>query len=309
MSQQRGFVLLPVVLTMLLVAMIAYSLNHENGLNAALHTRQADMDRARYAAEAGLQAVNNRVESEDCAGYPSSGSPTTNSNFGGATYSAYANPTSGSPVTLVSTGAYNGSTITLTRNPVYAYPNPSSTEHYTLQPNGTAGIDTYLVRNSTTNFGGASGMIVSGSNHFPLIKFNLSAFPPGSIPSSLYMQVRSQGWGELGAELYRMQQAWVEGGANWLTTDGTTSWGNAGGSFHGTMIAENSSTSYDNWVTLNITELGFAWMSGRYPNNGVRLVSSNSFGWGTLVFSDDSDNSKRPRLVFDYWLPCGASGP
>lgn len=304
MIRQRGFVLLPVVLAMTLVAMIAYSLNHENGVNAALHSSQADMDRARYAAEAGLQAVNNRVQSRNCNNYPSA----ADSSFGGGAYSAYATPTSGSPVTLVSTGTFNGSNVTLTRSSVYAY--KSSTESYILQPNATAGIDTYLVTNSSTNYGNANTMLVN-SNNAMLIKFDLSAFPAGSIPKSLSLYVRSQGSGALSAKLYRMQTPWLESGANWATVDGTTTWGVAGGDFHSTLVAEDPWVYFENWVILDVTDLGFAWMSGRYPNNGARIFGTAAwFSSGYLVLSDNSDSSRRPGLYFqEYWLPCGTSGP
>lgn len=313
MIKQRGFVFLSVVLTMSLVAIIAYGLNRENGMNASLLGRQSDIDRARYAAEAGLQAVNADVQSENCSGYATSSSPIADTDFGGATYSAYASASSGSPLTLTSTGSYNGTSVTLTRGNSYAY--RSSTQDYVLQPNATAGIDTYLQSGSATNFGVAGSMTVNGSR-YPLIKFNLSMFPAGSIPENLSLQLWNDNLAPVTANVFRMQSGWQEGsgastpvdGANWATSNGSSAWGAAGGDYHPTSIA--SDIAAGTWLDLDIADLGLAWMTGRYPNHGVRLSIVNSwFFAGDIFLSDNANNSKRPKLVFEYWEPCGTSGP
>src|SRR6266700_947637 len=78
-----------------------------NNVNARMIANRSDLDRARYAAEAGLQAVNFVIQGMGCTGtnYPTS-SPVTN--FFGATYSAYASraslTSSYAPITLYSTG-------------------------------------------------------------------------------------------------------------------------------------------------------------------------------------------------------------
>ena len=115
-----GFTLLPVILAMSLIAAIAFLLNRDNGVNARMIASRSDLDRARYAAEAGLQAVNFVIQGMGCTGtnYPTS-SPVTNINFGGATYSAYASKnqllggTPAPPISFItSTGSYNGASVT-----------------------------------------------------------------------------------------------------------------------------------------------------------------------------------------------------
>ena len=77
LKKVAGFTLLPVILTMSLIAAIAFLLNRDNGMNAEMAANQNDLAKARYAAEAGLQAVNYKVQSVGCGGilsyYPSSG--------------------------------------------------------------------------------------------------------------------------------------------------------------------------------------------------------------------------------------------
>lgn len=110
-ARVTGFILLPVILAMTLIAAIAFSLNRDNGINAEMVSTQMDIDRARYAAEAGLHAVNAVMPSQNCAGLSS---PVTNSSFGGAEYLATATPTDKHHVTLDSTGSYNGTSVALT---------------------------------------------------------------------------------------------------------------------------------------------------------------------------------------------------
>jgi len=117
-----GFTLLPVILAMSLIAAIAFLLNRDNGVNARMIANRSDLDRARYAAEAGLQAVNFVIQGAGCAGsYPISSASLTNINFGGAAYSAYANTNKlpggnpPPPISLSSTGSYNGASVTFAR--------------------------------------------------------------------------------------------------------------------------------------------------------------------------------------------------
>ena len=104
-NKLAGFTLIPVMLAMSLIAAIAFLLNRDNGMNINLVAGQMDAYGARYAAEAGLQAVNATVQSKDCGGgFPVGGAPIMNSNFGGASYSAYATSASGNTTSLVLQG-------------------------------------------------------------------------------------------------------------------------------------------------------------------------------------------------------------
>ena len=306
MMRQRGFILLSIILTMSLLAMIALWLNHENGLRITRFAAQANSDRARYAAEAGLRALNAKVQVRDCASTTTS---VDNPDFGGASYSATVTyvATGGSPVTLQSTGTYQGTSVTLTRPGTYAY--PEDTHEHTLQPDATAGIDTYLTSNSASNFGTSDLMRIASTNFF-WVQFDLSAFPPGTLPDELELSLRIKDYSSgmaMTGYIHRAQPPWTENGANWLTRDGTLNWSNPGGDFHATSLA-SASAGADDWLDLGITELGVAWMTGRYPNHGIRLRTTN-LGLMDLVTSDNTDSSRRPKLRVAYRSPCGTSGP
>lgn len=309
-----GFTLLPVILTMTLIAAIAFLLNRDNGMNAEMVSSQMHADRARYAAEAGLQAVNARVQSFSCAGgFPVIGSPVVNSNFGGASYSAYATTASGNTTNLVSTGNYNGTSVTLTRNTIYVYQSTAKT--YTLQPNAAAGMDTYITTNSATNRGNSNSLNMSSTN-FPLIKFDLSMFPAGSRPVSSTLSLYANGGFLAFTHLYRMTGDWQEGtgasspvdGANWTTSNGSTPWLTAGGDYHPVIVNTVYGTP-GNWLDFDTTDLTTSWLNSSYPNYGMRFTPSTAIGSLNFVSSDDSDTVHRPKITFNYLVPCGATGP
>lgn len=298
--------LIPVVMLMSLVAVVAYAVNRERGVNTVLQGRESEIDRARYAAEAGLQALNARVQSLGCGGsYPTAASAWSQPAFGSAAYSAYATTATGNTLTLVSTGTYKGSSVTLTRSSVSVY--QASTRTYTLQP-GSSGIDTFIEVNKSANHGSENNLKIKEGERFPLIKFDLSAFPAGSFPSTATLRVKSSStiWASL--YVYRMINSWTEGGVNWLTRDGSAAWTFAGGDYHADYVA--SKFDIADVFDIDVTDLVEAWMRGRYPNNGMRIESNFVLGSSTdLISSDDSTPDDRPRLRVSYYLPCGATGP
>ncbi len=340
---ETGFTLLPVILAMSLIAAIAFLLNRDNGVNARMIANRSDLDRARYAAEAGLQAANFVVQGAGCTGnYPTSSAPVTNNNFGGATYSAYSSTGSlpggnpPPPISLFSTGSYNGASVTLTRNNVYVY-KPGTTT--TLQPGPTSGYDTYLDNGSSSrNFGGDTVLRLSNldspnATYQPLLKFDLSIFPAGSrvIPwydsgtgklqpgATLSLYTSSSGYlstAVVNAQL--ITRSWLAGtgtggsspnGATWTTYDGVNPWPSPGVGYAPAPVA---STPYPNaigWVNWDLTDAAAAWLSGVYPNYGIWLVGSGAAVGNTAYVSSNeaSQTTRRPKLTLNTLLPCGTS--
>lgn len=319
LNKSAGFTLLPVILTMSLIAAIAFLLNRDNGVNAEMVASQSDSDRARYAAEAGLQAVNASIQGNNCTGsYPSIINPKSNSNFGGASYSSYAVVPSGNSTSLVSTGSYNGTSVTLTRSNVLAYQTTPNT--YTLQPAAGAGQDTFIRTGApTSNFGNIVDLEIKPPNgiDYSLLKFDLAAFPAGSLPLSalLYLYPSNiSGSGTNSVYLYRLVNSWTEGdgssgsGATWNTRDGTLSWSTAGGDRHPVSVAVSNATQ-GVWSSFDVTDLTTSWLLGRYANNGMLLdlpLLSNNMKFSS---SDHSNAANRPKITFNYLLPCGTTGP
>jgi len=330
-ARGAGFTLLPVILAMSLVAAIAFLLNRDNVVTNDLIGGQSERARARYAAEAGLQAANYAMQAAGCAGgYPTAATPVTDADFGGASYSAYADAASGSPRSLSSTGAYKGASVTLTRAGVYVYQSPMKT--YTIQPNPAAGIDTHVRKDEPNkNYGGDNDLeLDAGNKQEILIKFDLSIFPAGSriIPwysgglqpgATLDLYKGNSGtstasW--IDAQL--ITRSWVEGtgssgsGATWNRYDGVNNWPSPGVGYDARTIGSTAYSGSTGWKVLDITNAAQAWMGTVTSNYGVWLRSSPS---GVAISnakynsSDNSVSGQRPRAVINYLLPCGASAP
>jgi hypothetical protein len=327
---EAGFTLMPVILAMSLIAAIAFLLNRDNGLNARMVASQSDLDRARYAAEAGLQAANFVIQRRGCAGnYPTSSSPVTDGSFGGAAYSAYSSTSGGSPLTLVSTGSYNGASVTLTRANVYVYQAAKST---TVQPGPITGQDTYLnIDRPNRNYGGDVRLRLYTRNYQSLLKFDLSGFPagtrvvpwydsastklqPGALLSLYQYDIGPTTSGVLNAQL--VTRSWLEGtklgegtadGATWNTYDGIVAWPSRGRGYAPVPVASTPYTNTVGWVDWDLTNAVAGWMSGVYPNHGVWLVDAEvSIGNTSYVGSNDTVNpALRPKLALSYSLPCG----
>ena len=326
----RGFTLLPVVLAMSVIAAIAFLLNRDNGLNARTITGQSDLARARYAAEAGLQAVNFVVQAAGCTGlFPTSGSPVTNSNFAGASYSAYSTTASNSPVTLVSTGTYNGASVTLTRANVSVY-QPRKTMVLALGP--ASGQDTHL--NSEfpdRNYGGEQIVRLYSGKYQPLLKFDIATVPAGSrvVPwydaasgalkagatLSLY---QSQGGSSSPAyvNVHLVTRSWVEGtqfgdsppsGATWNSYDGVSTWSSPGVGYAAAPVSSIPHSTSLGWKDWDVTDAVAAWLSGVYPNEGLWLVPAGGSIGDTYYVSSEGTQNRRPKLTVDYLQPCATA--
>lgn len=333
-SRQAGFTLLPVVLAMSLVAAIAFLLNRDNGVNAATLSGQDDMERARLAAEAGLQAANYVVQLLGCAGgYPTSALPVTNNAFGGASYSAYSDRASGSPLALTSTGTYNGASVTLTRSTVYAYQSPMRS--YTLQPGPGATQDTGLASQfPNRNYGASTALDLNSSTHALLLKFDFSALPAGSRVIPWYDGAQLRPGAQLGVYVnsvgaqtsdvvnaYVVTRSWVTGtiagtgqppdGATWNTYDGANAWAAPGGDYAGAVLAGTPVSGVVGWINWDITDAVIAWLSGFHPNYGIRLFPAGTGIQSMRLVSGNNTTTPmlRPEVDLSYLLPCGATPP
>ena len=335
-SGAAGFTLLPVVLVMTLTGSVAFLLNRDNGVNVNLIGARSDRERARSAAEAGLQAANYAIQANACAGgYPISGSPVTDSNFGGAAYSAYASASTGSPLTLTSTGTYNGAAVTLTRPNVYAYQSGALT-NWTTQPGSGSSKDTFVdTPNPNSNYGGFNALYLHKNTWEILIQFDLSPLPAGSrIASppfnilfglqpgatvSLYLKPLNI---PTNAFLVRLiTRSWTEGtksggggadGATWNRYDGSSNWPSPGVGYDSRYLVSVPNPllgALGGWLSMDVTGAAQRWMALPTSNYGVWLDPNGVATDYYFKSSRDSPGSQRPKLTVSYLLPCGATAP
>ncbi len=312
-KQARGYLLLPVVLVIAVVAAVAFLMSRESAVDIRAAGAAAEVDAARYVAEAGLRHALWKANAGACAGYDL---PKTA--FGGHSYQVVFTPDNGSPVNVTATGTLaSGAARSLQRDGIQINQTPMG---LTLQPDDAAGEDTRLYEwKPTWNYGAHSNFSVegwSGSRSHSLIRFELNGIPPGARVTGatleLYQNTAASNGGTV--IVHRMTREWIEGtgtgvngdGASWFESEPGIPWTNPGGDYD---PAEFAVTTIPVGVTgkfqWDITSLVEGWNSGAYPNYGLVLTPGTS-STGVYFSSSDTPNDERPKLILTYACECGA---
>ena len=186
-----------------------------------------------------------------------------------------------------------------------------------LQPNATAGLDTFLSSlAATTNTSGQTNIYVgediTGTEIYrSLIKFDLSTVPASaSVSSAILSLYASVDFSSTAStfRVYRQKRAWVEAQATWNIYATGNSWQTAGG--FGANDCEQTdigSLAFSATETLNVfkdfnltptsisaLDLGNGWMIKS------DMESNDAYGFAS---SDNATAANRPRLQIIYSLP------
>lgn len=318
-NRTQGFVLLPVVLALTLIAAVSLLLNRGGAMNMSLAARGLQADAARYVAEAGLAQLNFQTQGRNCAGYTDLGTTT----IGAHTFTATVNPKSGTPVALSATATTaDGARATLTRNNVTVY--QTTLQNFTLQPRTVLEDATIWKSSKTFNFGAATVLTVSNPNARALVKFDLASIPAGSIVQSAQFMLykdNSSGGSGTGSTIsaYRITRAWTEGtqtgaasatGVSWDAFNGTSPWASPGADYDTSLGATIPYDVAQGWKTWDVTQIVDSWIRGGYTNNGLILIGSSSMPGADYVSGDDtSQPNNTPKLVVSAYPPCGWVAP
>lgn len=184
----------------------------------------------------------------------------------------------------------------------------------TLQPDATAGMDTFLENDVPTgNFGTSSALVIGEINNDSavfrtLIKFDLSNIPANAVISSatlsLYCTAElSDNAGTF--RVYRQKRAWVEAQATWNIYATGNNWATAGG-FHANDCEQTDIGSRVLTATETLNEFKDFALT---PTTKAALDLGN--GWlikpdselnNTHFFSssDEATAANRPKLVVVY---------
>lgn len=309
-KSQRGFILMPVILLMTLLATVIILLSRENASGLSAGASEADNARALYIAEAGIQHAIWQARASDCGTY----SDLTNQPFGNHSYSVSVSPTEGSPINLQSASSLAGgatASMKAVNVPVYSM---TSTTTVILQP-GPEGKDVYI-HDGNKNYG-ASPILQVKDRRNALIQFDLSGLPPGAIITSarlaLYLE-DGNGFVDGVFDVHRLTRAWVEGnedddppppggGVTWDEYDGTNSWTTEGGDYDSEpIVSVTLPTANLGWKEWVITDQVQAWLAGQ-SNFGIllRFNKDASPNNGDVDFtSSDGAADYRPRLTISY---------
>ena len=314
-NSHGGYILLPVVLLLGLVALVAFLLGHEGSIGRYLTLQRAEPEKAYYVAEAGLQMAAWQVNQANCVNY--SDIPATP--LGDGSFTATISPHSGSPVDIIATGTLASGISRSLAKRVQAVETPVT---LTLQPDSAAGKDAWAYKGyANNNYGTTREMIIDGgfwTSNF-LLEFDLAAIPAGMTIISAQMDLYLQGVGSAhpaaAFTVYRMVEPWLEGtgdyfnsgdGATWNRSDGSSSW-TWPATYDGTQPIATTvvNPSYNGHHSWDVTSLVQGWISGHYANNGL-VVTGNAQTWGAWFKSSDANqDTQRPKLTITYSCVCG----
>ncbi len=235
--------MLPVVMTIVLVAMIAFGLNYESAGEADRTGRELDIDTARYVAEAGLNNALWQVEQAGC---------TIPADMNGIPLGAHSYTT-----TLASD-------LTVTNG-------------YTL----AADQDAWIRSDDTSkNNGGTMDLHIryeGGKIERPLVRFDLASLPANaevlSATAWFYIETGKE-HPEGGIELYRIVDDWTEAGVTWDSMNDK---------YDDQILTSIPPQPKDEvWVSANLTAQVQAWVNGE-PNYGIMLDSTGEGVHGEYV--------------------------
>lgn len=310
----RGFVLLPVIVMIALLATVILLLSRENASSLSIARSEASVLQAAYVAEAGLAHATLQLgQNNSCTNYAHL--PATP--FGLHSYSATVTPDNNSPVTLSAVGNLaDGSSQTLTRTNVKAF-QPSTS--LVLQPDSVAGKDTYIYEwQSARNFGADVNLRVenryasSWSN--ALLEFDLSAIPASATVLSASLSLHQNAAAAAGGDfsVHRVTSTWEEGSMNgtngspnWTERKTSDAWTAPGGDFDPTAMTSISIPPGIGVYQWDIRHLAQDWISGKFANRGLAIVPA-SYGSNAFFSSSDSTNAaNRPKLSITYACECG----
>jgi hypothetical protein len=158
-------------------------------------------------------------------------------------------------------------------------------------------------------------MTVAGGYFYGILKFDISAIPPGSTVISAKVELTAYSVGSsVTYNVYPLMKDWLEGVlcfgpssvfANWSTT-GITPWAAPGG----LSGIDYSSTSAGNGIiatpagtksTINLTlSVVQAWVDSSASNYGL-FIKSNSSNYVTVYSKEATTASYRPKLTISYY--------
>lgn len=317
----KGFILLPVILTLTILASVAYLLSSEGTMNAGNVNREHQQDSALYVAQAGYNHAVWQLNRKNCSAYTDIAATNlgVNSYLANITDTDGTSITSGSPVNINVEGTErNGVSYTFNRyqEKVYQYP----TQQVVIQPDGSAGKDTYIYMwKKTWNYGLATSLWVKNdfadSYAYSLLSFDMSSIPSHVKIISATLELWQHSPTSTGGvvSVRRVLNDWTEGTktngigtTSWNERDTGLTWSSPGGDYSvttdGSSIVPAAAIRWSQW---DISQLVADWVSGKQVNYGFTLVPESANTFASFRSSDFSTEVQRPKLTIEYACECG----
>ncbi len=261
-GKQCGYILLPVVLLISLVATAAFMLNNESVLETGVTVSSVEIAGANYVADAGMQHALWQVEQAGCGPYTDISAEA----FGDHSYSAN-----------ISTNNVGG-TVT----------------SYTVAVSDDAWIRKDL---PTNNYGSDAQLGVyykwfANDDRRALYRYDIAAsgIPAGAMVASAVAKVFVVSPDpSRPVSVHRVTADWTEGAVNWdnVTADS------------GSIASIASNSAAGQYVEINITALVQGWLSGSIANQGIMLKPSffSNDKLSEYTSKEYGTVSQRPELV------------
>lgn len=303
MRSQRGILLLPVTLTLVLIGTLAYTMTREGSMNVAAVDAQYEIEVARYLAHGGVQLAKWRAGKADCNA--------ASANFGKLTFKDVAGKDIGSvevtsatekggilSVSLTATTPGTGGAMQASSKKVQIY---KLLETRQLYIGDTGTTDTTIVRGSDANLSNQSYLEATDEQAHPLLRFDTKALNNTAIIQAdleLTKQSSNSTQADRWLGAHRITRAWSDGSATW-----TSPWSQPGGDVVETPAASeqiDKNSEYNGIYTFHIAALVQAWADNPASNHGVLLKPTR------LVNArfTSADGSNRPRLIVRYFPRC-----
>ena len=259
--QHRGYILLPVVVTIALVAAIALLMNQEGSMAVRASSSELEAERADLVAEAGLNHALWEIERKGCGPY----TEVTDMGFGAHRYSTQIVPNNA------------GGQITT----------------YTVQVSDDAWIRS---DRSSDNYGGDT-QLSTYFNLFPsstkrtLYRFDIqnAGIPSNAILVSATARIFIIDSNERAdVTVHRITADWSES---------TVNWDNINSSHDSNALATIPEDSpAGGYVSINITSLVQGWLNGSTPNQGIMLKTSSILDLAEYTSKEYGNADQRPLL-------------
>ena len=257
LNRHNGFVLLPVVLAITLLAVIAFLLNNQRVIDLDVTAAMTEAREVEEVTQAGLAHAEWLLNTSRCQGDLVLGTVP----FGPGGIDSY-------------TGMVDAGGVT--------------TSHYTFHPDR----DTWIRGSAPdSNFGGDSTLRVSnttGDNNHALYHFELSSIPVGSrvVSATLWLYITQYDF-RSDLLIHRITKNWGEYSATW------NSIGNGYETKTYNRIARQSAAGV--WASVNLTALSQAWVNNPGSNHGI-LLSTTSNNLISIYTSREASSDIQPYL-------------
>jgi hypothetical protein len=301
--KQRGILLLPVALTLAIVAALAYGMTSEGSMNVSAVDAQYDVEVARYVAASGIQVAKWRVAKNDCVvdrakfvdlAVPDGIVTVTSASMSKGILS----------VSVKAETSRNADTLQAAARSVQVYDFEVPAKQATMIGGGDD--DTTIVRIGSGP--DKATLEATEGNAHPLLSFNLPAelADKGSLIQATLKITKQSGnstQANRALAVHRLTRDWTKD-ASWVWARKDVAWTTPGGDYAEPAVAsvtiDPGNGATNGAYTLRIDSLVQGWADGSFPNYGMLLKPTRLVN--ALFVSFDGGN--KPELTVRYFKRC-----